>query len=97
MGPGGGRRHRKKIIEKKKRFLQKSFEEHRANNELKEDVVWQRGEEGVSIYIYHPRASHNPLECDMNDGGGGKVPWRRSLTCEFMQIRVKPELMVFRV
>lgn len=57
----------------------------------------RRREEGLSVYIYHPRASHNPLECDMNDGGGGKVPWQRSLTCEFMQIHMKPEPKMFPV
>lgn len=35
---------------KKKKFLQKTFEEHRANGELKEDVVW-RGGEGEHIHL----------------------------------------------
>lgn len=53
---------------------------------------------GGGIYIYHPQASHNALECNMNGGGGGKVPRQRSLTCvSYANGEKKPELMVFRV
>lgn len=84
MGPRGGG-----ILKRKKQralFQQEALRGFVTTANLKR--TWCAGEGGV--YIYHPQASHNPLECDVNDGGGGKVPRQRSLTC--MQIHRKPEV-----
>lgn len=65
-GDGGQVVHKK--IQKKKKFQQETCEEHRANAELREE------EEEESVYIHHPRASHNPLSATWMTAGVGKSP-----------------------